>query len=785
MRQLSLDYSTSEAGNPFVDGWYADPDTEFYEGKYWVFPTSSYAYEKQTYLDAFSSDDLIHWEKHENILTIADVKWATRAVWAPAPISRNGKYYLYFGANDIQEGEPEAGVIGGIGVAVADKPEGPYVDAIGKPLIGEYHNGAQPIDQDVFIDDDGQAYIFYGGHSHCNIAPINEDMISIGQFDDGTSFKEITPEGYVEGSQMIKRNGIYYLMWSEGGWTGPNYSVSYAMSDSVMGPFNKLAKILEQDSAVAKGSGHNGVIHIPGTDIWYIIYHRRPLSESDGNHRVLAYDRMYFNEDGTIASVTMLVKDNFADGQVVGWKQYGDGFSVIDERLTSSGAAIAMLDTNFTDLVYDATISVPDSSVDAGLLFRATNASGDIAQLNGYQASISGSGSITLQKIVDGAFSVLSQGDASLVAGREYHVRVTAVASEINVFVEDMESPKITAADDVFLAGTDGVRSSGAGARCTDGDEDEDDDFFSPIRASREDSLLMACSRVACKKNSDAPEDGSDYGMQRMGNSAALAVEFQLRGLRVFATARDLSKTTILAALGIETLQLDVTSESSIEQAVAIVREKLRVSDPNDYDISHEKPKAEQPRYDRLDLLINNAGVNFIMPFSDTKISDLSRVFNTNVIGSLAVTQAFIPLLMHQGDGAAKIKSVVAMLGSVNEVFLPPYQLAYNTSKVAVHAAARALRVELAPLGIHCVTLMTGSVRSRRIEDREFLRDAHWVDADDFARQVVDELLKPKPKPDIWRGGLARVASWLAWLGWDGILESAMVKANHLDEIKI
>ncbi|KAK5624698.1 hypothetical protein RRF57_000414 [Xylaria bambusicola] len=218
MRQASLDYSTSEAGNPFVDGWYADPDTEFYEGKYWVFPTSSYAYDKQTYLDAFSSYDLIHWEKHENILTIADVKWARRAVWAPAPIFRDGKYYLYFGANDIQEGEPEAGVIGGIGVAVAYRPEGPYVDPIGKPLIGEYHYGAQPIDQDVFIDDDGQAYIFYGGHSHCNIARLNNDMISIGQFDDGTSFKEITPEGYVEGSQMIKRNGKYYLMWSEGGW---------------------------------------------------------------------------------------------------------------------------------------------------------------------------------------------------------------------------------------------------------------------------------------------------------------------------------------------------------------------------------------------------------------------------------------------------------------------------------------------------------------------------------------------------------------------------------------
>ncbi|KAI1128431.1 glycosyl hydrolase [Nemania abortiva] len=464
LRQAPLDYTTSEAGNPFVDGWYADPDTEFYEGKYWVFPTSSYGYDQQTYLDAFSSYDLINWEKHANILTINDVKWARRAVWAPAPISRNGKYYLYFGANDIQEGEPEAGVIGGIGVAVADKPEGPYVDAIGKPLIGEYHNDAQPIDQDVFIDDDGQAYIFYGGHSHCNMAKLNDDMISIGQFDDGTSFKEITPEGYVEGSQMIKRNGKYYLMWSEGVWTGPDYSVSYAMSDSIMGPFTKLARILQQDPAVAKGSGHNGVIHIPGTDIYYIIYHRRPLSETDGNHRVLAYDRMYFNEDGTIAPVTMLVKDNFADGQAVGWKQYGSNWSVADQRLTSSGAAVAMLDTNFGDLVYDATVSVPDSGANAGLLFRAANVSGDLTQLNGYYAKISpASGTVTLEKLVNGTSALLSQEHAAIKARTTHHIRVTAVASKISVFVDDLQTPKVTTTDSTFSTGADGVRASTAG----------------------------------------------------------------------------------------------------------------------------------------------------------------------------------------------------------------------------------------------------------------------------------------------------------------------------------
>ncbi|TGJ85911.1 hypothetical protein E0Z10_g2874 [Xylaria hypoxylon] len=288
------------------------------------------------------------------------------------------------------------------------------------------------------------------------------------------------------------------------------------------------------------------------------------------------------------------------------------------------------------------------------------------------------------------------------------------------------------------------------------------------------------------------------------GIGAALAAELQLRGLRVFATARDPAKMASIAALGIETLALDVTSDSSIEQAVAIMRKKLNNS--NDAN----KSNTEQETVNRLDFLINNAGVNHVMPFSDTRIADLRRVFDTNVIGSLAVTQAFIPLLMHrrapdsENKRDGEQKSTIVMLGSVNEVFSPPYQAAYNASKAAVHAAARTLRVELAPLGINCVTLMTGSVRTKlfenapskvpensfysaladKIENRDFLKNAQWVSADDFARQVADDLLKPKPKLDIWRGGLARVASWLAWLGWEGMLDSAMLKANHLNEIQ-
>ncbi|KAI1431567.1 carbohydrate-binding module family 66 protein [Xylaria sp. CBS 124048] len=461
------DYPTAIAGNPFVDGWYADPDAEYFVGRYWVFPTSSRPYAEQTYLDAFSSHDLVHWTKHANILTTDDVDWATRAIWAPAPITRDENYYLYFAANDIQEGQPEKGVVGGIGVAVSDKAEGPYKDALGKPLIGEYHNGAQPIDQDVFIDKhDNQAYILYGGHGHCNIAKLNEDMLSLGRFDDGTTFKEITPQGYVEGPQMIQRKGKYYLMWSEGSWTGSDYSVSYAMADSVLGPFIKQGKILKQDPAVAKGSGHNGVINIRNTDIWYIVYHRRPLSETNGNHRTLAYDRMYFNEDGTIAPVKMLVQDDFSDGDAVGWKQDDSGWSVVNQRLASSGPGVALLDTNFGDLVYDAVVSVPDFETHAGLVFRANYTSNNLTHLSGYYARISVLNGTTLEKIDNGVSSVLSQSSITTLIGtdEEYHIRVRAVGSEISVFVSDMATPKIAITDKSFSTGKDGVRASAAKA---------------------------------------------------------------------------------------------------------------------------------------------------------------------------------------------------------------------------------------------------------------------------------------------------------------------------------
>jgi beta-xylosidase len=315
------------ASNPIVPGWYADPEIRVFAGQYWIYPTYSDdsgkpdpappftaaqtakrakpklrpEYLKQTFLDAFSSPDLVHWTRHRRVLDVVGVKWAAYAVWAPTAIERGGKYYLFFGANDIQSDKET----GGIGLAVSDSPGGPFRDAIGHPLVAAFHNGAQPIDPFVYRDDDGRTYLYYGGWGHCNVVRLAPDLKSVEPYPDGSTWKEITPPGYVEGSFVIKRKGVYYLMWSEGGWTGPDYRVAYAMGKSPTGPFKPMGTILAQDFRIASGAGHHSVVNVPGTDDWYIIYHRRPLGDDNGDHRQLAIDRMTFNTDGTIAPVVM------------------------------------------------------------------------------------------------------------------------------------------------------------------------------------------------------------------------------------------------------------------------------------------------------------------------------------------------------------------------------------------------------------------------------------------------------------------------------------------------
>lgn len=289
----------SGIGNPCFPGWYADPEGIVFGNTLYVYPTRSLPYKQQTAMDCFSTTDLKHWTKHENIINNDEVKWAWGAMWAPSVTEKDGKYYLFFGANDVHQGE-----VGGIGVAVSDRPDGPFKDLLGRPLISDIVNGAQPIDQFVFRDKDGSYYMYYGGWRHCNIVRLADDFRSLVPFPDGTIYKEVTPKGYVEGPFMLVKDGKYYFMWSEGTWTADDYRVAYAIADSPFGPFERIGTILESDPAIATGAGHHSVVRF--TDgRYFIVYHRHPLGATDGNNRVTCIDELQFDADGKILPVKM------------------------------------------------------------------------------------------------------------------------------------------------------------------------------------------------------------------------------------------------------------------------------------------------------------------------------------------------------------------------------------------------------------------------------------------------------------------------------------------------
>lgn len=304
--------TNSSSRNPITEDWYADPEGAVFGDTYWIFPTTSTVYEKQVGFDAFSSKDLRHWKKHSNILDTSNIKWAKQAMWAPSVIEKQGKYYFFFSANDLQR--PDGPMwdknnllnqSGGIGVAIANQPQGPYSDYLGKPLISEFFNDAQPIDQFVFKDTDGKYYMIYGGWGHCNIGVLNEGFTGFENWEDGSVFKEITPKNYVEGPFMLKRNGIYYFMWSQGGWGNDSYHVAYATSSHILGPYELRGTILQSDTTIATGAGHHSVIQSTQSGQYYIVYHRRPIPNKGRDHRVICVDSLVFNQDGSIVPIKM------------------------------------------------------------------------------------------------------------------------------------------------------------------------------------------------------------------------------------------------------------------------------------------------------------------------------------------------------------------------------------------------------------------------------------------------------------------------------------------------
>lgn len=299
--------------NPISDGWYADPEARFYEGKFWIYATVSCGYRMQKNMVAFSSVDLIHWQQHDNILDMSTFPWVHRAIWAPTIIEKDGRYYYIFASNDIQSNQE----FGGLELAVADSPAGPFRAVLDKPLVDQFHNGAQPIDAHLFKDDDGTVYLFYGGWGHCNLCIMNEEMNGLKPFPDGERFHEITPKDYVEGPCMFKRAEKYYFMWSGGCWEDGSYRVNAAMGDTPWGPFQDPVNILcTGDCAFANGPGHNGYLYLEDQDLYLNVYHRHSNDIDHRNARFICIDAMEFSADGNIKPIRMTQSWRYDHGSI-------------------------------------------------------------------------------------------------------------------------------------------------------------------------------------------------------------------------------------------------------------------------------------------------------------------------------------------------------------------------------------------------------------------------------------------------------------------------------------
>lgn len=252
----------------------------------------------------FSTADMVNWTDHGSPLSLASFEWADDRAWAPQCIARDGKYYFYVPVHSKLSGGMA------IGVAVGDTPYGPFKDALGKPL---YDNGSwDHIDPTVFIDDDGQAWIYWG-NPRLYYAKLNRDMISIDGEVKTIEFKE---EGfgapdpskrergkkytdtYTEGPWAFKRNGIYYMMYAAGGV--PEH-IAYSTSTTPTGPWTYRGTIMPQMNETQSFTNHAGICDFKGHS--YFFYHTGNLPGGGGFGRSVAVEEFKYNADGTIPQI--------------------------------------------------------------------------------------------------------------------------------------------------------------------------------------------------------------------------------------------------------------------------------------------------------------------------------------------------------------------------------------------------------------------------------------------------------------------------------------------------
>jgi len=290
--------SLAGTNNPVLPGVTADPQIAEFDGVFYIYPTSDgFASWASTSFHVYSSTNLVKWTDRGVILDLAkDLTWATQYAWAPGIARVNGTYFLYFCA--AQQ----------IGVATSTSPTGPFTDALGHPLVTTRQYGPQSIDPYLFTDDDGTHLLYFGsGTGGLRVVKLNADMLSFS----GTP-SDISPSGasgVLEGSGMFKRNGSYYLYWSEGDTRTATYQMAYARASSATGPFKRTGVIVQQDTAQGiLGPGGGTVLAFPARDEYELVYHRFKIPGGDGTHREVCIDPMTFASDGTIVAVKPTLK---------------------------------------------------------------------------------------------------------------------------------------------------------------------------------------------------------------------------------------------------------------------------------------------------------------------------------------------------------------------------------------------------------------------------------------------------------------------------------------------
>lgn len=265
----------------------ADPALVRFGDLYYLYPTTDgIADWGSDSFHALSSADLETWTDHGVVLRLGrDVAWADRHAWAPACVEHDGRYYLYFTADDS------------IGVAVADSPVGPFIDS-GRPIVAEGEFPGRAIDPSVFTDSDGSQWLVWGNGT-ANFARLDPSMLAI----DRSTWARWQHPTFREAAHVHRRGDRYYLTWSENDTRDPSYRVRWAVGAGPTGPWEDRGVLLEQDAPRGiLATGHHSILQV-GEDDWVIAYHRFARPGGDGFHREIVVDRLVHLPSGDLAPV--------------------------------------------------------------------------------------------------------------------------------------------------------------------------------------------------------------------------------------------------------------------------------------------------------------------------------------------------------------------------------------------------------------------------------------------------------------------------------------------------